>query len=151
MLINFIIVRGLSKLVHFGYFLHSEHHRPSSADVIGKVLREHHEYLIAFMDGCLIQVTSHLFSAGIITEYIQKYVSIGFFSNASTVVMECQLCVTLDHDPESMLEEILKVFDKVESPGPDVASMIRQVSIIILNSVYTCHHFLSSNNYRSWY
>ena len=112
-----------------GIFLHSEHQIPHSANVIGRVLREHHEDLIAYMDGCLIQVTSYLFSARIVTEHIQRCVSNGLFSNASIVAMECQLCVTLDHDPESKLKEVLNVFDKVESPGPDVASMIRWVSI----------------------
>ena len=104
--------------------------------VIGRVLREHHEDLIAYMDGCgLLQVTNHLFSAEIVTEYTQKCVSNGSFSNASIVAMECQLCVTLDHDPESKLEEVLNVFDKVESPGPDVASMIRQVSTLYYDLV----------------
>ena len=112
------------------FFYISEHHRPSSAVVISNVLREHHEDLVAYIDSCLIQVTNHLFSAGIVTEYIQKSVLNGLFSNASIVAMECQLCVTLDHDPESKLEEVLKVFDQVESPGPNVAGMIRQVSTL---------------------
>ena len=107
--------------------------------VIGRVLREYHEDLIAYMDGCLIQVTTHLFSAGIITEHIQRCVSIGFFSNASIVAMECQLCITLDHNPESKLEEVLNVFDKVESPGPDVASMIRRVSTLCYVPVYSTY------------
>ena len=124
----------------FNIFYISEHHRPPSAVVIGRVLREHHEDLVAYMDGCLIQVTNHLFSAGIVTEHIQRCVSSGFFSNASIVAMECQLCVTLDHDPESKLEEVLNVFDQVESPGPDVASMIQRVSIFYIVR-YTCHHF----------
>ena len=104
--------------------------------VICDVLREHHEDLVAYIDGCLIQVTNHLFSAGIITEHIQKCVSIGFFSSASVVAMECQLCVTLDHYPESKLTKVLNVFDRVESPGPDVASMIRQVSTLYYGPVY---------------
>ena len=115
------------------FFFNSEHQRPPSAVVIGRVLREHHEDVIAYMDGCgLIQVTNHLFSAKIITEHIYRCVLNGLFSNASIVAMECQLCVTLDHDPESKLEELLKVFDKVKPLGPNVASKIRQVSIFFI-------------------
>ena len=117
-------------------FLHSEHHRPSSAVVIGRVLREHHDNLIVFMDGCLIQVTDCLFSAGIVTQHIQRCVLIGFFSNASIVAMECQLCVTLDHNPESKLEEVLNVFDKMKPLGPNVASKIRRVSTLCYVPVY---------------
>ena len=54
---------------------------------------------------------------------------INWVFTTSLVVMECQLCVTLNHNPERKLEEGLNMFDKVESPGPDVASMIRQVSM----------------------
>ena len=128
--------------LNLAIFYISEHnfYRPPSAVVIGRVLREHHEDLIAFLDGCLIQVTNYLFSAGIITEHIQRRVLNGFFSNASIVAIECQLCVTHDHNPERKLEEVLNVFDEVESPGPDVASMIRRVSILQLwfGIVHTC-------------
>ena len=87
--------------------------------------------MIAYIEGAgVILVTNHLFSSEIITEYIHKCVTQSpHTQHASIVALECRLYVTLDHNPEGKLETLLNVFIKVESVGPDVASMIRQVSI----------------------
>ena len=78
----------------------------------------------------MIPVTNYLFSSEIITEYIHKCVTQNpHIQSASTIALECQLYVTLDHNPELKLEKLLNVFMKVESNGPDVVSMIRKVSI----------------------
>ena len=110
----------------------SEHNAPASAKIIGRVLREHHEYLIAYIEGAgVIPITNHLFSSEIITEYMYKCVTQNpYTQHASIVALECRLYVTLDHNPEGKLDILLNVFMKVESVGPDVASMIRKVSTI---------------------
>ena len=108
-----------------------ERSTPASAKKISSVLREHHEDVIAYIEGAgVISITNYLFSSEIITEYIHKCVTQNpHTQSASTIALECRLYVTLDHNPELKLEELLNVFMKVESVGPDVASMIRQVSI----------------------
>ena len=113
-----------------------ERSTPASAKNISLVLREHHEDVIAFIEGArVISVTNYLFSSEIITEYIHNCVTQNpHTQSASTIALECRLYVTLDHNPEDKLETLLNVFMKVESVGPDVASMIRQVSIA---NVYT--------------
>ena len=103
--------------------------------------------MIAYIEGAgVILITTHLFSSEIITEYIYKCVTQNPHTQlASTVALECRLYVTLDHNPEGKLETLLNVFMKVESVGPDVASMIRQVSIagIIHNiSHVLTHHYM---------
>ena len=104
---------------------------PATAKKFSSVLREHHEDVIAYIDGAgVILVANYLFSSEIITEYIHKCVTQNpLTQSASTIALECRLYVTLDHKPEVKLEELLNVFMKVESTGPDVASIIRQVSI----------------------
>ena len=104
---------------------------PAIGKKFSSVLREHHEDVIAYIDGAgVIPVTNYLFSSEIITEYIHKCVTQNPHTQAaSTIALECRLYVTLDHDPELKLEKLLNVFMKVESSGPDVASMIRQVSL----------------------
>ena len=88
--------------------------------------------MIAYIEGAgVIPITNHLFSSEIITEYMYKcvtHVQNPHTQYASIVALECLLYVTLDHNPEGKLEILLNVFMKVESTGPDVASMIRQVS-----------------------
>ena len=86
--------------------------------------------MIAYVEGAgVIPITNHLFSSEIITEYMYKCVTQNpHTQHASIVALECLLYVTLDHSPEGKLETLLNVFMKVESTGPDVASMIRQVS-----------------------
>ena len=113
-----------------------ERNTPASAKRISSVLREHHEDVIAYIKGTgVISVTNDLFSSEIITEYIYNCVTQNpHTQHASIVALECRLYVTLDHNPENKLETLLNVFTKVESVGPDVASMIRQVS---LADVYT--------------
>ena len=109
-----------------------ERNTPASAKRISLVLREHHEDVIAYIKGTgVIPVTNDLFSSKIITEYIYNCVTQNPHTqlHASIVALECRLYVTLDHNPEGKLETLLNVFMKVESVGPDVASMIRQVSI----------------------
>ena len=102
----------------------------SASGRISSVLREHHEDVIAYIKGTgVTSVTNHLFSSEIITEYIYNCVTQNSHTqHASIVALECRLYVTLDHNPEDKLETLLNVFMKVESSGPDVASMIRQVS-----------------------
>ena len=87
--------------------------------------------MIAYIQGAgVILVTNHLFSSEIITEYMYMCVTQHLcIQSASIIALECRLYVTLDHNPESKLETLLNVFMKVESVGPDVASMIRQVGI----------------------
>ena len=106
---------------------------PASAKKLSSVLRELHEAVIAYIEGAgVTPVTNHLFSSHIITEYIHKCVTQNpHTQSASTIALECRLYVTLDHNPEDKLEKLLNVFMKVESTGPDVASMIRQVSIYL--------------------
>ena len=108
-----------------------ERNTPASAKKFSSVLREYHEYVIAYIEGAgVILVTNYLFSSEIITEYIHKCVTRNpHTQSASTIALECRLYVTLDHDPELKLEKLLDAFMKVESSGPDVAGMIRQVSI----------------------
>ena len=108
-----------------------EHNTPATAKKFSSVLREHHEDVIAYIEGAgVTPVTNHLFSSEIITEYINKHVTQNPHTpHASIIALECRLYVTLDHNPEDRLETLLNVFDKVDSTGPDVASMIRQVSI----------------------
>ena len=108
-----------------------EHNKPASIKNISSLLREHHEDVIAYIEGAgIISITNYLFSSEIITEYMYKCVTQNpHTQHASTIALECRLYVTLDHNPESKLETLLNVFMKVESTGPDVASMIRQVSI----------------------
>ena len=109
-----------------------EHNTPASAKKFCSILREHHEDVIAYIEGAgVISVTNYLFSSEIITEHINKCVTQNphTWQSASTIALECRLYVTLDHNPEDKLEKLLNVFMKVESKGPDVASMIRQVSI----------------------
>ena len=86
--------------------------------------------MIAYIEGAgVIPITNHLFASEIITEYMYKRVTQNpYTQHASIVAQECRLYVTLDHNPEDKLETLLSVFMKVESTGPDVASMIRQVS-----------------------
>ena len=112
------------------YFF-SEHHTPASARIIGIVLREHQEDMIAYIEGAgVIPVTNHLFSKKIITEYMYNCVIKNPHTNhASIVALECLLYVTLDHNPEGKLETLLNAFMEVESVGPDIVSKIRQVSI----------------------
>ena len=112
------------------YFF-SEHHTPASARIIGTVLREHQEYMIAYIEGAgIIPITNHLFSSEIITDYMYKCVTQNpHTQHANIIALECRLYVTLDHNPEGKLETLLNVFVKVESTGPDIVSMIRQVSI----------------------
>ena len=89
--------------------------------------------MIAYIEGTgLLAVTNYLFSSEIITEHIyHKCVAQNpNTQNASIIALECQLYVTLDHNPESKLELLLSVFDQVESSGPNVASIIRQVGTV---------------------
>ena len=58
--------------------------------------------------------------------------------HASIIALECRLYVTFNHNPEGKLETLLNVFDQVESTGPDVASMIRQVSTMCYYTYFTC-------------
>ena len=113
------------------YCCFSENNTPASAKIISKVLREHQEYIIAYIQGAgVIPITNYLFSAEIITEYLHMCVTQNpYTQHASIVALECRLYVTLDHNPEGKLETLLNVFMRVESTGPDVASMIRRVSI----------------------
>ena len=87
--------------------------------------------MIAYIEGAgVLPVTNYLFSSEIITEYIHKCVTQNLHTqSASTIALECRLYVTLDHNPQLKLEKLLNIFMKVESTGPDVASMIRLVSI----------------------
>ena len=112
-------------------YFSSEHNTPANARIIGGVLREYHEYLIAYIEGAsVIRITNYLFQSEIITEYMYKCLMQNpHTQHASIVALECRLYVTLDHNPEDKLETLLNVFMKVDSTGPDVASMIRQVSI----------------------
>ena len=86
--------------------------------------------MIAYIEGAsVIQITNHLFSSEIITEYMYNYVTQNPYAQHATIIaQECRLYVTLDHKPEGKLETLLNVFMKVESVGPDVSGMIRQVS-----------------------
>ena len=88
--------------------------------------------MIAYIEGAgVIPITNHLFSSAIITEHMYKCViQSPHTQHASIIALECTLYVTLDryHNPEGKLETLLSVFMKVESVGPDVVSMIRQVS-----------------------
>ena len=113
------------------YYHFLECNTPASAKRISLVLREHHEDVIAYIKGTgVISITNDLFSSEIITEYIYNCVTQNpHTQNASIIALECRLYVTLDHNPEGKLERLLNVFMKVESVGPDVASMIQQVSI----------------------
>ena len=97
--------------------------------------------MIAYIEGAgVISVTNYLFSSVIITEYIHKCVTQNpHTQSASIVALECRLYVTLDHNPELKLEKLLNVFMEVESSGPDVASMIRQVGIIIAITIHISH------------
>ena len=108
-----------------------ERNTPAIAKKISSVLRELHEYVIAYIEGAgVIPVTNHLFASEIITEYMYNCVTQNpHTQHASIIALECRLYVTLDHNPEGKLETMLNVFMKVESVGPDVASMIQQVSI----------------------
>ena len=87
--------------------------------------------MIAYIEGAgVIPITTHLFSSEIITEYMYKCVTQNpHTQHANIIALECRLYVTLDHNPEGKLERLLNVFVKVESTGPDIVSMIRQVSI----------------------
>ena len=128
-------------------YFSSEHNTPANARIIGGVLREYHEYLIAYIEGAgVIPITNYLFQSEIITEYMYKCVTQNPHTQyASNVALECRLYVTLDHNPEGKLETLLNVFMKVESTGPDVASMIRQVSIastIRIISYVLAHHYV---------
>ena len=95
--------------------------------------------MIAYIEGAgVIPITNHLFSSEIITEYMYKCVTQNpHTQHASIVALECRLYVTLDHNPEGKLERLLNVFVKVESTGPDIVSMIRQVSIAIFTKYFT--------------
>ena len=106
-----------------------ERNTPAIAKKISSVLREHHEYLIAYIEGAGVILITHLFSSEIITDYMYKCVTQNHHTQyASIVALECRLYVTLDHNPEDKLETLLNVFMKVESVL-DVTSMIREVSI----------------------
>ena len=69
-----------------------------------------------------------------------------YTQNASIVALECRLYVTLDHNPEGKLETLLNVFMKVESTGPDVASMIQKVSTMYNNYNSSIHNFFTGSN-----
>ena len=131
---------------YFCFF--SEHNTSASAKTIDRVIREHHEYLIAYIEGAgVIPITNHLFSSEIITEYMHKCVTQSpYTQNASIVALECRLYVTLDHNPEGKLETLLNVFMKVESTGPDVASMIQKVSTMYNNYNSSIHNFFTGSN-----
>ena len=125
----FILILTYPKVNSYCYF--TDHNTSASGRIIGGVLREHHEDVIAYIKGTgVISVTNDLFSSKIITEYIYNCVTQNSHTQHASIIvaLECRLYVTLDHNPEDKLETLLNVFMKVESVGPDVASIIRQVS-----------------------
>ena len=106
--------------------------------------------MIAYIEGAgVIPITNHLFSSEIITEFMYKCVTQNpHIQHASIVALECLLYVTLDHNPEGKLETLLNVFMNVESSGPDVASLIRQVSRMYIHVLTLCQNnfFIEAEN-----
>ena len=100
-------------------------HHLCSARIIGTVLREYQEYMIAYIQGAsVIPIINHLFS------YMYKLKCV-----TQNPYRTC-IYVTLDNNPQHW-EILLNVFMKVES---DVASIIIRQRI---PSMYTQLHYFT--------